>query len=157
MRFSLYSHLYLKIWHSFHIPQFWLKMFFWLLKSQISKCPDLSDILPPILAHLMPYRLSTKHLLYINLYETPCINKNLRKFYYSPGQIKYLWMKRLESITMTSIKSIWSAHQFSNFKLNMDFLRDMTNVLLISKGRSVIYFSTQRLLIKLLGTVFWEK
>ena len=43
-------------------------------KSQISKCPDLSEILPALLAHLMPYRLSTKKMLYVNHYETPCIS-----------------------------------------------------------------------------------
>ena len=41
-------------------------------KSQISKCPDLSEILQPILAHIMPYRPSTKQILYVNHYETPC-------------------------------------------------------------------------------------
>ena len=32
-------------------------------QNQISKCPDLSEILPPILVHIMPYRPSTKQLL----------------------------------------------------------------------------------------------
>ena len=36
-------------------------------KDQISKCPDLSQILPPVLVHIMPYRPSTKQILY-----TPC-------------------------------------------------------------------------------------
>ena len=43
----------------------------WNLKKK-SKYPDLSKILPPILDHIKPYRPSTKQLLYVNHYETPC-------------------------------------------------------------------------------------
>ena len=45
----LYFHLYLKNGYSFHIPQFCQKMLFGYFKSQISKCPELSEILPPVL------------------------------------------------------------------------------------------------------------
>ena len=44
----------------------------WNFKNQISKCPALSEILPPILAHIMPYRPSTKQILYLNHFESSC-------------------------------------------------------------------------------------
>ena len=48
------------------------KVFWGCFKSQISKCLDLSEMLPPILVHIMPYRPSTKEILYVNHYESPC-------------------------------------------------------------------------------------
>ena len=49
---------------------------FFNFKNQISKRPDLSEILPPTLAHVMPFRPRTKQILLINHYETPC-SKNM--------------------------------------------------------------------------------
>ena len=39
----------------FHIPQFWRKIFVWLILSQISKYSDLRVILPPFLTRIIHY------------------------------------------------------------------------------------------------------
>ena len=74
-----------------------------------SKCPDLSEILPPILVHLMPYRLSTKQILYINHYETPCsVNKDMEERIF--GQQNLALIKLIRSKLLISGVIISKSH-----------------------------------------------
>ena len=69
----MHFHKYLKICHFFQISQFLWSYFVGYFKSQISKCPDLSVILPHFLTNIMPYKSIYKqmflyHLIIITLY-----------------------------------------------------------------------------------------
>ena len=75
MRFSYVFSLIFKKWiFCRHISIWTKKLVVGYFKSQMSKCPDLCEILLPIFAHIMPYRPSTKQILYLMMYiEFPSI------------------------------------------------------------------------------------
>jgi len=65
------------------------------------KCPDLSEILPPIFAQIMYNRPSTKQILYVNNYETPCSSKTdlailhlISMFFDNLFYLKFSWVYR---------------------------------------------------------------
>ena len=67
-------------------------VFFVYFKSQISKCPDLCEILPPVSAHQMLPGQTNKLFVYFSSQETPCIYKFQSKICALTYKLQFTWL-----------------------------------------------------------------